>query len=141
MMDEMPTMDVGSPPDSNDPNETMEWWGDALDALRDEMDDWVNAMIGSDCHMEPRYEMVEVEERNSVEVPDGNGGVRMETRTETVEKKRLVGEKKVCNGHYIDVEITSESEKKAVIALAESAGLSITERHGATRFDYRLESE
>lgn len=133
----LPDIDVGEAPDG-DPSETAEWWGDALDALRDHMDDWTHAMWGSHSSMAPRYEMKDVEKSESVEVME-NGSVTMKTRTWTEKEKVPVGEKKVCHGHYLDVEVTSESEKMAVIALADSAGLEVSERHNATRFTHRLE--
>lgn len=137
---DLPTIDVGSPPESDDPNETMEWWSDALNALRDHMDDWVHAMIGSHCHMEPRYEIREVEKSAEHPYMNDDGSVGMDVHTWTEEEKVMVGEKKVCNGHYIDVEVTSESEKMAVVALANSAGLNVSERHGGSRYTHRLES-
>lgn len=139
-MAEMPKMDVGSPPESDDPNVTMEWWCDTLDALRDHMDDWVHAMIGSNSSMAPRYEVREVEKSAEHEYMNDDGSVGMDVHTWTEEEKVCVGEKKVCHGHYLDVEVTSESEKMAVLTLANSAGLSVSERHNATRFTHRLES-
>lgn len=136
----LPNIDVGSPPESDDPNVTIDWWSDALDALRDHIDDWTHAMIGSHSSMEPRYAVREVEKSNTREVPDGNGGTTLRTQTWIEQEKRVVGEKMVCSGHYIDVEVTSESEKMAVIALADSAELEVSERHNATRFTHRLEA-
>jgi len=138
-MNGLPDIDVGSPPGSDDPSETYGWWSEALEVLREHMDDWTHAMLGTESHVAPAYETREVEKCDRCEVPNGNGGVATIRSTWTEEETVAVGEKLVHNGHYIDVEITSESERKAVAALAHSAGLTVKKRAGPTRFTARLE--
>lgn len=128
-MSEMPKMDVGSPPNSEDMNEEYNWWAKAQAALREHYADGLNVMVGENSHMEARYEMKEVEKSESREVMK-NGCVSMETKTWTEEEKVPVGEKKVTTGFYLKVQVTSPEEKAATVALAHSAGLEVSECGG-----------
>lgn len=137
-MNDLPNIDVGSPPDSDDMSVVYDWWADAQSALRDHFDDGADVWVGEDAHMAPRWEWKDVEKSESREVPDGNGGVRLETKRWTEKEKHVVDEKKVTTGFHLDVAVASETEKSAVIALAHSAGLTVRERGGTTRFTHRL---
>lgn len=139
-VDSLPSIDVGSPPDTGDMGELYDWWASAQEALRDHFDDGLNVMVGEKAHMAPRFEEKEVEKSHDVPVPTVDGtGVRMETEKWTETEKVPVGEKKVTTGFHIDVKVTTDSEKDAVVALSHSAGLDVRERGSTSRFTHRLE--
>lgn len=140
MLSEMPDVEIGTPPNSEDMNEEYEWWAKAQNVLREYWQDGLNVMVGEKASMAPRYEIREVEKSASHESTNPDGSLSMETHTWTEEEKVPVGEKKVTHGFHIDVVIETEAEKRALIALAQEAELNIRERSGSTRFTHRIDS-
>lgn len=131
MMSEMPDIDVGSPPNSDDMNEEYDWWAKAQEALREHWDDGLGVWVCENSHMACRYEIKEVEKSESREKMNPDGSLSMETHTWTEEEKVPVGEKKVTTGFYLEVTVTNEKEKDAACALAHSAGLNVRDISGS----------
>lgn len=83
----------------------------------------VTVTVREDAHLEPRTETRTRTKRDSKVVPTG-AGVTTETVEEEVEREVVVGEKRVVDDRWLEVEADSHEAVREMAAVVRHAGLS-----------------